>query len=427
MVKKRIVLKLKKKYDQFNLVLPKALFGLRVNWAEIWENLSIEGDFQELESVINKFYYSDKFNVFHKSFGIKSKNLYDLSLTSVNKIADCELIVDEYGFGFSCYDLRKISENACHPYNKIIPMNQTRIFDGTVTVLSYYKLYMCGNMGKRFSSSSLSNLSNLSFEYEGDDEDRLVMSFENAINHDFFTSNLVTIYKEKPEHLDYTVGLGFYVLSVIDDYRERYQDLLKDSYVRSTNRYTAFLKNYISFLKDIKVGNNQEKYQYVCIIIFKILQYRYNVISDAEELYSLIKDEFPPGDLNEMYWSMMLDRPNYYYYKITEKIKLININIDNIFSNCEFGEYYYTLMFFLHRKYLEFETDVNGQMHPLLNHYKTPDNYSYHDLIKYFMDAYHHIKDSDTAGKFRLFVGMLRRYYLQSTPICITRDGIIFD
>lgn len=435
MAKQKIVLKLKRltieePFDEMKLSLPSIFKNLNhCKWEELSENLAIEtldtNNLTGLEHLFNKKFYNDQYNTFKKSFDIKTRNLYDLSLTPINRINDAELVVDEYGFCFSYYDLRKIPANAYHPYNKLILFNQARVSKKPISITNYFTRCMIGLNNSKHSNHSL--LCDIT-DSDPNDIEQLVTAFESIICHDFFTTNLITIYQSKPDHLDYTVGIIYYILGIIDDYKEKYEELLKDNYCRSDDKYKTFLKSYIDFLKEIHKTNNIEKYHYICIIIFKILQYRYNIISDGEELYTLVKNEFKPSYHDELYWSIIQDRTNFYYQQKTNKINLMNINIDNIFTNCELPEYFYTLMFYLHSKYMHSNIQENMETATILNHYKSPENYSYLDLLKYFMDLHHEIQENAIPdGNKYLYRQMIKRYYLKPNPICITRTGLICD
>ena len=430
------MVKLKEQVDQnglvdFGLKLPEIFYYAKcIDWNDILENLGIcqtpsnSSKFEQLETVFNKYYYSDQYEQFKKSFGIKVKNLYDLSLTAINTIRDDHLIVDEFGFVFSYYDLRKIQDSCLHPYNKKITLNQTLIYNKATTLINYYKDNMENMLTGNNSTENLDT-----GEYD-DILDRLCNQFEKLINNEFFTTNLLTIYQNKLEHLDYTVGLLCYVLSIIEDYHFRYINNLKHNYCQESDKYPSFLKLFIKLLNSVKNENNAETYHYICIIIFKILQYRYNLICDGEELFNLVKDKINNRNREELYWSIILDRPNFICQRINGNISLININIDNIFSNCELPEYFYTLMVYLHSKYMKEETHINGKLVSILNHYKIVDNYNYLDVIRYFTNLYHQL-ESENSDKnkelFSLFYKMINRYYIKTAPIHITSQGLISD
>lgn len=391
--------------------LPKIFINLNcIDWEQIYNNLNCDN----LETVINKQYYSDKYNYFNKTFGIKVKNVYDLSLTPINLIPDSELVMDEFGFCFSYYDLRKISESSLHPYNKQLILNQVMVYHQPITIIEYYQSNML-HLPKIPSLEMLNQSNDLSIQ------------FEQLINNEFFTNNLLSIYNEKLEHLDYTVGLLCYVLSIIEDYHFRYIIQLKSNYCQESDKYYGFLHLFIEFLTNVKNENNYESYHYVCIIIFKILQYRYNLITESEDLFNMIKSHFDNKYSDELYWSIILDRPNFICQKRTGNISLININIDNIFSNCEYIEYFYTLLIYLHNIYMKQPSYIDGQLVSILNYYKTAENYSYLDVVRYFTNLYHQIEQNNQTSELNNYIHLIFRYYLKPMPIHINPRGEISD
>lgn len=449
------------------LPIPKILQHLPLDWKVLSENLGIEVDdnsLQELDFCLNKFFYSDQSGFFEKSFGMKTRNLYDLGFSSINQISDTDLVVDKYGFAFSYFDMRKLDKSSPHPYvnhsslqetpvhkdlpkliqNNINLVEHSEKLDQMITVTEYFESIMCSNLRSDSSFSVTSHTELLSFT-ETNNPDVLETVFEVVINHDFFTNSLISIYRSKVEHLDYTVALLYYILAIVDDFGERYRDLLITNYSVANEKYPEFLRNYIQFLREVQSNYNIEKFHYVCIIVFKILQYRYQQLEDSLILFDLLKTSVPRERHSELYWSIVLDRMNYLHGKMTNKISLINISVDNIFSNAEFNQYYYTLMVYLHTKYMELplrevQTDnstgnSNGSRRAdLLEHYKPVDNYSYLDLLQYFTELAEKItraNGNDINGdqtefevKFRT---MIHRYYLSDSYITINRNGLVVD
>ena len=481
-----------------DLPVPEILKYLKdISWEHLEDNLALDNlsitSTKSLKMVINKNYYCDRNDEFIKNFGIKVRNLYDLSFTSINSLKDEMLVLDDNYYCFSCYDLKRFNKKDFHPYMHNNLIGESRLMNiygnkqkGINTGISIIDYYL-EHMAEQSRSNTSSPVSNTSFsgQLNSDDPEILKLAFEQMINHDFFTINLIDLYHNRPTHLDYTVGLIYYVISVVDDYKERYRDLLKDNYCQVLNindeKYVSFLKNTLNFLNDVKVNTNIEKFQYICIIVFKILQYRFIQITEGECLYELIKKDIDPERHQQLYWSIILDRPNYYYQRATSRIHLMNINIDNIFTNCEFTEYFYTLISYLHSKYMRFNKQPGNPTTNLLNLYKTAENYSYLDLIRYFTDVYNYVNadqvsvstnsnagvsvdgigvgtgidnstisnsqnnqasesqkvaavGSESLGKpvIKITVNKLRfrklvkRYYL-STPIYISHDGLISD
>lgn len=412
---------IKADFVYYDLKIPSILWQLNsIDWNQILCNLSLD-DKYELVNIVNRCYYSDKYNHFHKSFGFKSKNWYDLSLTPINKISDVDIFMDEHDYTFSYQDLKKLPFNSYHPYLKSNSIQIIKAKNSHLSIIDYFHINMSKSLRKNTSQSSLA-----SDIGESDDLEQKIKSFEALVNHDYFTTNLISIYIKYPQHLHYTIGLLYYIISIIEDYKNRYEHILKIIPNNYNELIHIFLDNYTTFLIDIKSRQNSEKFQYVCIIIFKILQYRYNIIVDSDELFNTIKSDHDQSSHLELYWSMNFDRPNYYYHKITNKMSFGNINIDSIFSNCEYNSYYYTLMIYLHDKYMGLPTLIDRKLAPLLNCYKTADNYSYHDVIKYFMNLHHYIL-TETPELYDLYRIMIDRYYLKKSPIYITTDGIVCE
>ena len=434
-----------------DLYVPSILYHLNIDWANLSDNLAINAssnNLLELETLLNKFIYSDKNDGMIKNFGIKVKNLYDLGLNSINQIKDSDLVVDYYGFGFSRYDLKRLDVDAFHPYFgnsrdpiKIADLKISPQISGgddvnvTVTVYDHFRnemLYsLISESGTSLSSENIQDI---------DDIGILEHIFEKTLAHDFYTTNLVSIYHSNSNsntvsdnesssgsnHLRYTVALLYYILTNIDDFGERYVDYLFNMYVQ-TNQYITFLKSYTYFLMDVRETCNREKFQYVCIIIVKILQYRYSQIKDGEYLFNILKDKL---DLNrygdELYWSIILDRVNY-LNNGDGRVSLINITVDNIFSNTDFNQYYYTLMVYLHTKYMQMPSSENGNTSRFLNHYKQTENYSYLDIIQYFSEMCDHVQNSNSKSMKRRFESMIKRYYLKRGCISINRYGLVID
>jgi len=443
-------------FPHYFLRIPEILGFLNIDWGKISENLGIEinkDNFCELEFCLNKIIYSDKSEQFSKNFGIKTINLYDLGLTSVNQITDSDLVVDKDNFAFSYFDLKRLSKDSPHPYlgvgehgkkmigalvTEALLNGPTRLSDDVSEKKMTIYEYLERDMYHSFRTDS--SLSIISDNVQEIDDPLLLESiFEQAISHDFYTNSLISLYRDRQDHLDYTVALLYYILAIIDDFNfgERYLDCLINNYFRepvettdssTNNKYCSFLRNYIYFLSDVKENYNTEKCQYVCIIIVKILQYRFAQIQEGEDLFKVLKPYVRSNFIQEFYWSVILDRVNYLHAQQTGKISLINISIDNIFSNADFDQYYYTLMVYLHTKYMDLPSRENGNISRFLNHYKPVENYNYLDLIQYFSDMAKHVELNNRLKHLkRRFQTMIRRYYLKEDYITINRNGLVVD
>ena len=424
-------------HNQF--VLPKILSYLPLDWRGISENLGInidKNDLGRLEFCINKYFYSDQTGIFQKSYGVKTRNLYDLGSVSINQINDADLVIDSYGFAFSCFDLRKLDKAAPHPYVNCSSIQETQVAAtqanrSRMTLSEYFESVMQNESS--LTNSSQAELISVS---EIDNYEILESLFETEINHNFFTPVLITIYRSKREHLDYTVTLLYYILAIIDNYGLMYRSLLITNYSIASDKYLDFLRNYIKFFKDLKSNSSVEKCHYVSVIVFKVLQYRYQQLQDSQVLFDLVKSYVPKEQQTELYWSIVLDRLNYLHGKATNKISLINISIDNIFSNTEFDQYYYTLLVYLHTKYMQLplRQDQNKRS-SLLEHYKPLDNYNYLDVIQYFTelaDIVANIGNSNQSEHLhhdgmKYFKSMIKRYYLNDSYITISRNGLVSD
>jgi len=424
-------------YDQTLLKVPKILPYLNIDWQSVSENLEIDiskDNLYELEFCLNKIIYSDNDDVFEKNFGIKTINLRDIGLTSINQISDDDLVVDQNRYAFSYFDLKRLDPTVGHPYLgqqggkmgqlKVDNRLMDRSTGGTRLLFEYFEHHTNRSFRSDSSQSMVSdNLQDI------DDPILLENIFEHSINHDFYTVNLIFPYKDRKDHLDYSVALLYYILAIIDDFGQKYLDCLINDYFQATvdKKYLSFLRNYIYFLDQVKNNYNIEKFQYVCIIIVKILQYRLTQIQDGEALFKTLKPYIQSNYIQEFYWSILLDRVNYLHAQQTSKISLINISIDNIFSNTELANYYYTLMVYLHTKYMDLPSRENGTLSPFLNHYKQLENYNYLDLLQYFSEMAEYVNNDEFKHLKNRFQNMIRRYYLKNDYITINRDGLVID
>ena len=391
---------------------------------------------KNIKNVINKFFYCDVNDTFSKSFGTKCNNLTDLSLTPINLISDKFLVMDINNFVFSDFDLKKLTPSTRHPYLRNIKIDDVRVKNYYLNLLDYHKCYMAStvNLDKSAITAGIGAGSNVVAELNTATQlnniNKLVSLFESSINHEYYTSNLVTIYEKNQNSLDYTVELLYYIVSYIEDYKTRYENLLFMEYHhRARNKYKIFLRNYILFFQDIKRRFNIERYNYITIIVFKVLQYRYCVMDAKRDLYSLVHNEFKPEVLTRLSLSMEYDRPNYHYYLVTGKTSFVSVNIDNIFSNCENNDHYSILINYIHNTFVA-DCQTSGpilELDEIVNYCKSSENFNYCDLLRYFGDL--GVLIINTFGKntpeHKNFLNMIDVYYLQSSPLHVTSSGTI--
>ena len=452
---KKYLIKLKFKRP-INIQSPHLTFPtyLTLKPTDIFANLGVETSAQ-LQECLNKYFYCDRYNKFEKNFGIKTRNFTDLTLNPINLIPDHCLIVDLDLFAFSQDDLDHLTSEHYHPYLhkqkltktyvnlyylQLYQIKQKEKISTPITVIDFYHTYLKKSIAETNQSTNDSLLSsgeskrnvamvtNVSIDQE---LNNLENHLEEMITYDFFTINLVTIYRhfECDKHLDYTVLLLYNIINLIPDFQSTYVNLLVQNYfTNESSKYRQFVINLTTMLKTVQNVLNYEKFNYLLIITIKILQYRFRQITDGIELFQYLKEFVKANQQTELYWSILLCPSNHFNEKNTGQISLYNISIDNIYSNTKFKTFYYTLLVYLHTKYMQMASQENGEIHGLLNHDKELEVYNYLDVMQYFTDLHDYIKTTNCSQNLKQrFRTLVKRYFLDANYIKIDRQGQILD
>lgn len=427
---------------------------LDISQTNILSNLGVD-TLSQFKTCLNKNFYCDQSNTFGKNFGIKTKNFNDLNLTPVNLIPDNRLVIDTNSFAFSAYDLENLTYDSCHPYLNKQKLSQTyvnqyylqlynaeqsdTIINGSITVINFYQKYL-RNLFQKSPVGNSYPFPIINDQQPASDLDifnqelnTLENNLQEIISYDFFTINLVSIYRniKCDKHLDYTILLLYNIINLIPDFRLTYVKLILVDYFNIEDdglKYRKFLMNLVKILETVKTNLNYEKFNYLSIIMVKILQYRFCQINDGLELFKYLKEFVKTNQQTELYWSILLCPSNHFNEKTTGQISLYSISIDNIYSNTKFETFYYTMLVYLHTKYMQMASQENGEMHRLLNHDKDIELYSYLDVIQYFNDLYEYVKENSLSLHLKQrFQNLVKRYFLDPNYIKIDRQGQIFD
>lgn len=369
------------------------------------DNLNHEQIINELTRIINKYYYSNNDKPFTKSFGFRTINYTDIYFNPINNIDDNKILVDEHRYAFSFDDLNNVKIDTIHPYMGDKLILDTMMFNSKHKLYDYYR--QIKNMTKLNTLPLVAN--------------NMLDKLSNLMNNYYFTYNLVEIYQNRINELDYTVELIKYIISRVQICEQFCVNLFDTSYQCASNldKYGIFIDNLIRYIEYVNENYNNipNVIMYIGILFQRILEYRYNVLVLSKELYDCIKTHFDIQLHNKLHKSIQLDCSNYLYSNNCSECGFMNINIDTIFSNCNPSNYYRIMLYYLHNTYMYQLNRTDFQ----INDYTKPELFSYLNILRYFISLYDYVLDYDILDT---YLKMIQRYYLMNTSIVIIGDYI---